>query len=443
MKISQKPDNGEEREDTRVSLPLEAFKAALPYLVALLFIAVLGYWLIDPAPPKKIVISISKQDGNYQAFARLYEVLLRQQGVALEIRESEGPLQSLGELRKEDGNVDMAFVPGGVASTESTVGLVSLGSLYYEPLWIFCKGKCKVAHLSALKGKRVAVGRQDSSTRILSNMMLDAAGVTAKNSTLSEIGEEEAAQALRRGTVDVVFLSGVPTSPLIQQVAEMPNVTLVSLDEAEAYARQFNFLHHLLLPEGALNLAFNIPQQEVHLLAPTVTLVARESMHPALVYLVLKVISRVHGDAGMLQRKHEFPSDKDSDFEMSTQATHFYQSGPPFLDRYLPLWAATFVNRVLIILLPLLALAIPLSRIAPAIYTWLIKSRIHKLYGELRFLELQLRNASHPLELSAFRKELDAIESKVNHLRLPVAFSSHLYELRSHIELVRSKLSPA
>lgn len=443
MTINQQPDTREEHEDTRVSLPLEAFKAALPYLIALLLISAVGYWLIDPAPPKKIVISISKEDGNYQAYARLYEALLKQDGIALEIRESEGPMSSLNDLRKEDATVDMAFVPSGVAKSESTIGLVSLGSLYYEPLWIFSKLQRKIDHLSSLKGKRIAVGRTGSGTNILSQMMLNAAGVTAQNSTFFEIGEDDAKEALRHNVADVIFLSSVPTSPLIQEVAAMPKVVMADLDEAEAYSRQFNFLHHLVLPEGALSLEANIPPKKVHVLAPTVTLVARDSMHPALMYLVLKVLTRVHGGAGMLQREREFPSAKDSEFEMSSQAARFYESGPPFLDRYLPFWAATFVNRVLIILLPLLALAIPLSRIAPAVYNWLIKSRIHKLYGELRFLEMQLRDTRQPLELSTFRKELDVIENKVNHLRLPVAFSSHLYELRSHIELVRSKLSRA
>ena len=430
---------GAGREKLHISLPQEAFKAALPYLVALLLIAVVGYWLIDPAPPKKIVVSISKQDGNYQAYASLYGVLLQQQGVTLEIRESDGPVQSMEALRRKEADVDMAFMPGGVASLKSTVGLVSLGSLYYEPLWIFHRVKLKVENLSDMKGKRIAVGRSGSGSYLLSRMLLDAAGVTAENSKLLEVGDEEAADALRHGVADVIFLSGVPTTPLIQQVAAMPGIELADLSEAEAISRQFNFLHHLVLPKGALNLESTIPAHEVHLLAPTVTLVARESMHQALVYLVLKVISRVHGGAGMLQQAREFPSDKDADFEMSSQAAHFYQSGPPFLDRYLPFWAATFVNRVLIILLPLAALAIPLSRVAPAAYTWLVKSRIYKLYGELRFLEMQLRNAQ-PDELPSFRKELDAIENKVNNLRLPVAFSSHLYELRSHIGLVRARL---
>ena len=430
----------EAREALHVSLPQEAFKAALPYLVALLLIALAGYWLIDPAPPKKMVISVSKEDGNYQAYASLYAALLQEEGIALEIRPSEGPLQSLAELHKEDSGVDLAFVPGGMAGADATVGLVSLGSLYYEPLWIFHKGGQKIGHLSQLKGLRVAVGRPDSSTRLLSQVLLEAAGVTPENATLYEIGEDDSKEALRHGVADVIFLSGVPTSSLLQEVASMPGVALVDLNDAGAISRQFSFLHQLVLPESALSLKTNIPPHPVHLLAPTVTLVARESLHPALTYLLLKVLTRVHGGAGMLQQEHEFPSGKDSEFELSSQAAYFYESGPPFLDRYLPFWAATFVSRVLIILLPLLALAIPLSRIAPAAYTWLVKSRIHKLYGELRFLELQLRAAGSPVDAARFRRELDAIENKVNHLRLPVAFSSHLYELRSHIGLVRSRL---
>ncbi|MGC2166340.1 MAG: TAXI family TRAP transporter solute-binding subunit [Gallionella sp.] len=421
-------------------MPLELLKSIFPYLVAVLIAAVVAYWLIDPAPPKKIIVSISKQDGNYRAFASLYGVLLQQEGIELEIRESDGTLQSLGELRKADAGVDMAFLPGGIATLESTSGLVSLGSLYYEPIWIFYKGRHEVRRMSSLKGMRIALGKPGSGTYILSRKLLGVAGVTDKNSRLLGIGDEDAVASLRDGLVDAVILSGVPTAPLIEQVAKIPGVVLAGLEESEAYARQFAFLHHLVLPESALSLEDNIPPKPIAMLAPTVSLVARESMNQALVYLVLKVIARVHGEAGMLQQAHEFPSENGTELEMSSQAAHFYQSGPPFLDRYLPFWAATFVNRVLIILLPLLALAIPLSRVAPAIYTWLIKSRIYKLYGELRFLELQVRRSQQPRDSAQLRRELDAIENKVNNLRLPVAYTSHLYELRSHIDFVRGRL---
>ena len=438
--IIEHADIEKEEEDTRVSLPLEALKTALPYLIALVVIAIAGYWLVDPAPPKKIVLSVSRHDANYQAFAQLYAALLKQDGVSLEIRESDGPMQSLEELRRDDSKVDMALLEGGIASSESSVGIVSLGSLYYQPLWIFFKGPRNIEHLSQLKGRRIAVGLPGSGNAILTRMMLGAAGISEKNSRLLEIGDEDAGEALQQGKVDAIFISGVPTSPLVQSLAAKPGLIMANLDEAEAYSRQFNFLHHLVLPEGALDLETNVPSHDVHLLAPTITLVARDEMHPALMYLVLKTISRVHGGAGMLQHEHEFPSDKDTDFELSSQAKKFYESGLPFFDRYLPFWAATFVNRILIILLPLLALAVPITRFAPSIYTWVIKSRVYKLYGELRFLETQLRNPHHPLDQNDFQRELDAIEYRVNHMHLPVAFSRHLYELRSHIALVRSQL---
>lgn len=419
----------------------DAFKAALPLILGVILVVGIAYKFVDPAPPKKIVINTSRNDGNYSAFARLYAELLRKDGITLELRESDGAIDSLHNLRDDASGIDLAFLQGGVASAESNAGLVSLGSLYYEPIWIFAHGKARIAHLSSLKGKRIAVGRDDSGTRVLALLILRAAGVDEKNSHLVSIGDQAAADAVRQGRVDVAFLLGTPTNPLIQEMVADARVTLASLDEAEAYARQYNFLHHLVLPEGGLNLATNNPHHEVHLLATTVTLVAKDSIHPALVYLVLKVISQVHGGAGIFQREHEFPSDKDTDFELSSQAEHFYKSGLPFLDRYLPFWAATFVNRLLIVLVPLLAIAIPLSRIAPSIYVWLVKSRIYKLYGELRFLEAQLRDRVDDGTRQHCLDELNVIEHKVNHLRLPVAFTHHLYELRMHIELVRSKLA--
>lgn len=438
MKITPTPD--QPTDDVRVSVPIEMMKATLPYVFALLIVGIVGYWLIDPAPPKKVVIAVSQQDGNYQAFANLYGVLLQQEGITLEIREAQGPLPSLAALRDPKAGVDMAFMPGGVATLAAGSDVVSLGSLYYEPLWIFYRGKAELIHLSSLQGLRIAIGGANSSTQILAETLLQASGIQTSNTTLLTLGEDAAVSTLSEGKVDAIFLSGTATTPLIEEAARLPNVQLLNLNEAEAYARQYSYLHHLVIPAGALNLTAHLPAQATHVLAPTVALVAREDMHPALVYLVLKTIAHVHGGAGMLQHAHEFPNDQASDFEISSQAAHFYQSGLPFLDRYLPFWAATFVNRVLIIVLPLLALAIPLSRVIPALYTWLIKSRIYKLYGELRFLDLQLRNAQLPVNFTQYAKELDAIENKVNNLRLPIAFTSHLYELRSHIELVRSRL---
>lgn len=418
----------------------ELLEATLPSILLVLVALVVAYKFIDPAPPRKIVISTGNPELNYNAFASIYGVYLKKAGITLESRASKGDLENLKRLKDPESDVDVAFIQDGIASSEGAGSLLSLGSLYYEPAWIFCRCKNEISHLSKLKGKRIAVGKVGEGTRTLSMALLDASGINAKNTSLVSIGGEDAAQAILKGKVDAVILVDVPDSYLIQEILSDRSIKLVSLDDAEAFTRQFPYLHHLILPEGALSIERNIPAHNVDLVAPTATLVVREGMHPALVYLMLKVISQVHSGPGMLHRKGEFPSAKDTDFPLSSQAASFYKSGLPFIDKYLPFWAATFVNRTLIVLLPLLVLLIPLTKIIPTIYTWLIKRKLFRYYGELRYIEAQLRGGALIADKNQYIEKLNEIEDRVSELKLPVAFSQYAYELRSHVELVRSKL---
>ncbi len=418
----------------------ELLEASLPSIIFILIALVVSYKFIDPAPPKKIVISTSDQGSNYGAFASVYREYLKREGITLELRESGGDSENLQRLKNEDSGVDMAFIQDGIARTEGAGSLQSLGSLYYEPAWIFCRCNNETYHLADLKGKKIAIGKDGSGTHILSMALLNASGVNAQNSELVSIDDKGAEQAILKGEVDAAIIVDVPNSPIIKEVLSDESIHLVSLDDAEAYTRQFNYLHHLTLPEGSLDLERNIPSRDIHLLAPVVTLVARGNMHPALVYLMLKVIAQVHGGSGMLNKEKDFPSDKDNDFPLSDQASNFYKSGLPILDKYLPFWAATFVNRSLIVILPLLAIFIPLTKIIPTVYIWLVKMKLYRYYGELRFLETQLRQSVGKQTHAQYLDELNEIEDKVNELKLPVAFSQHIYELRGHIELVRRKL---
>jgi TRAP-type uncharacterized transport system substrate-binding protein len=421
-------------------LPLELLKAVAPVLLLTLLVLVVGYKFIDPAPPKKIVISVSQSEGNYQAFAYLYAELLKREGVTLEIHQSQSEAESLKLLHEPKSGVDLALIQGGVASSEPTVGLVSLGSLYYQPAWVFCRCAKPVRHLTELKGKRIAIGTYGTGARVVADAVMAASGLDDTNSTLLVLGDDEAAQELQQGRVDAAFFLDVPHSPLIQSLAMDKHLRLLDFTEAEAYTHQLSFLHHLKVPDGGLSLAANLPDNDVNLLAPTVMLVARDSFHPALVYLVLKTISQVHGGGGLFNAPHEFPSAQGTDFALSEQAAYFYKSGLPFLDKYLPFWAATFVNRMLILLLPLLAVIYPLSKVVPSIYVWLVKSKIYKLYGELRYLETQIRLNSKPDAPSRHLADLKAIEDRVNQLKLPNAFAMHLYELRAHIAMVRGQI---
>ena len=418
----------------------ELLEATLPSIVLILIALVIAYKFIDPAPPRKIIISTGNSELNYNAFASIYGVYLKKEGITLESRTSSGDVENLKRLKDPESDVDIAFIQDGMASTEGAGSLLSLGSLYYQPAWIFCRCTKETTHLASLKGKKIAVGRVGEGTRALSMALLSASGINAKNTTLISIGGKEASQKLLKGKIDVAIIVDVPDSYLIQEILKDNTISLLSLDDAEAYTRQLPYLHHLVLPEGALNLGRNIPSHDINLVAPTTTLIIKEGMHPALVYLMLKVISQVHSGPRMLNKKGEFPSTNDTDFPLSDQAVGFYKSGLPFIDKYLPFWAATFVNRTLIVILPLLALLIPLTKIIPTVYIWLVKRKLFRYYGELRYIDAQLREKTLAENRMQYLDKLNEIDDNVSDLKLPVTFSQYAYELRAHIELVRSKL---
>lgn len=419
----------------------EMLEATLPSVLLICLALFFAYKFIDPAPPRKIVIATGEADLNYNAYAAIYGVYLQKEGITLEIRKTSGDSENLRLLKDADSEVDIAFIQDGVAHSEGAGSLLSLGSLYYQPVWIFCRCKANTTHLSSLKGKRIAIGYAGDGTHTLASTLLSESGINAGNTKLLSIGGDEAATALRQGKVDAALFVDVANSGIIHELVTDKRLHMLSMDTAEAFSRKFAFMHHLLLPEGAMDLARNIPSHDVHLVAPTATLVVKESMHPALVYLMMKVIAEVHGSPSLFNTKGEFPSAKDTDFPLSTQALNFYKSGLPIIDKYLPFWAATFVNRTLIVILPLLALLIPLTKIIPMVYVWLVKRKLFRYYGELRFLDTQLQDIKTADDLQLCLEKLNEIETKVVNVKLPVPFSQYAYELRAHIELVRSKLN--
>jgi hypothetical protein len=222
-----------------------------------------------------------------------------------------------------------------------------------------------------------------------------------------------------------------------------PGFRLMSFAHADAYTRRWPFLSKLVLPRGAIDLVRDIPAADVTLVAPVASLVAREEIHPALIDVLLQTATEVHGPPGLFHRAGEFPNARQADFPISAEAQRFYQSGRRFLQRYLPFWAATLIDRMLVLLIPLFALAIPLSRILPSLYGWQVRSRIYKWYGQLKFLEEAWRSdpAARPRE--EWLKELDELESRANRIRTPLAYANQFYILREHIGLVRRNMQRA
>ena len=250
----------------------------------------------------------------------------------------------------------------------------------------------------------------------------------------------EAAEALMQGNVDAAFIIAAPEEPVVQVLLRTPGVSLMSFAQADAYLRRFPFLSKIVLPQGAADLVRDFPPEDTVLLAASTNLVVREDVHPAVQSLLLQAAREVHGRTGFFQARGEFPAYKDNSLPLSPEADRFYRSGPPFLQRYLPFWAAVLVDRAVVVLLPAFALLFPLFRIAPAIYRWRVRSRIFRIYGDLKFLENELRDGYDPARRVEYRQRLDHIDDEAYHRSVPLAFSDMVYTLREHIELVRKTL---
>lgn len=410
---------------------------ALAILVAAFWIA---FQFVQPAPPKKVVMTGGAEGGAYESYAAQYRDRLAVEGVTLELRSSAGSVENLKRLMDEGSGVTIGFVQGGIAKAGDDEDLMSLAGLYYEPLWVFYRGNAVLDHVSSLRGRRIAIGPEGSGTRPLALQVLALAGVDARNTTFRDLDATRAAEALARGEIDAAMMVADTSSPQVIRLLHDRRVRLMSFAQAEALTRHLPFLSHVVLPEGGIDFAANLPARDVHLVAPTANLVVRDDIHPALITLLLQAATDIHGGPGLLRKAGEFPSDKGVDFAMSVDAERYLKSGPPFLQRHLPFWMAVFIDRMVVMLVPVLAILIPVVRFTPTVYAWRIKSRIYRWYGKLKVLEIDMQSAKSADEVRALIERLDAIEQSVSRIPTPLAFSEYLYNLRSHVDLVRGRL---
>ena len=404
---------------------------------------VVAYQFVKPAPPSRIVISTGSESGAYYQFAKRYAAILARDGIELEVRSSAGSLENIARLKA--GEVDVGFVQGGVIippenDEEDDSGLLSLGSLFYEPVWVFYRGERKIDRLTDLHGKRIAIGQEGSGVRQLAQQLL-AANEIPTGDHLVPLSGLKAAEELQQGRIDAAFIIAAERAPVIQQLLRAKGVKVMSFSQSQAYQRRFPFLTKLTFPHGVADLVRDLPPEDIKLLAPTANLVISEDFHPALRILLLQAASEVHGKSGFFQDAGEFPAYKDQMLPLASEAERFFKSGAPFLQRYLPFWLAVLADRLVVLLVPLFALMIPLLKVAPAVYNWRIRSKVFRCYGALRFLEDELKNHFEPQRLKEYRDRLDALDDEASQLRVPLTFTDLVYTLREHVNLVRGILA--
>lgn len=417
-----------------------------PFVLLAVVLLVTAYRVLDPTPPKKVVLATGVEQGAYAAFGKRYAELLKGYGIDVELRTTQGTAENLALLHDPESGVDLAFVQGGVDETPVAVGdndaLVSLGSLFYEPVWVFYREESarrllnadSVLGLSQLGGWKLNIGAPGSGIHGLMSLMLDANHLAAPAVTLLEQPAAAAVAALLAGESDAIALASAPESAVVQTLLRTPGIRLLDLAQSEAYSRRFPFMRPLVLPRGLVDLGADLPAQDIHLVAPLATLVARKDMHPALIQLFVQAAQKIHGGAGWFQRKGDFPSPLNADRPLAAEAKRFYQSGVPVLQRHLPFGVANLIDRMWPVVLSILAILLPLMRVLPPIYQMRIRRRVFRWYEQLRTIEASI-GVQPPKDPS---DELDQLESRVSQVSVPLAYADDLYRLRGHIALVRS-----
>ena len=282
--------------------------AAGPTLLLIAAVCALAYWLVDPAPPRQVRLSTGQDNSAYEEFGKKYAATLARHGVKVGLQPSLGSQENLQRLNS--GTTDIAFVQSG--STEHADaerhGLISLGSLFTEPVWLFLREDKAVTELTQLRGMKINLGPEGTGVPGLFRQLLAVNGVEPNELTVSALQNTPATVELLEGRIDGLVFSSAPEAPLIQMLLQTPGIRLFDFSQAEAYTRRLPFLTHVVLPRGIVDLGRNIPNQDYHLIAPTATLVAREEIHPALVGLLVKAATEIHGGAGWFQQQGQFPS---------------------------------------------------------------------------------------------------------------------------------------
>lgn len=400
------------------------------------------FWFIWSAPPRTLVITGGPPGSSLERFAEGYRDILARNGVTLKILASEGSIENLKRLEDPKFRVDVGFVQAGETNRNAGAKLFSLGSVAYQPLLIFYRSPTNIDLLSGFAGKRLAVGPHGSGTRIVALHLLATNGIVpGGTTTLLDLDPDSAAQGLLAGKIDAVFLMGDSASvQTMRTLLRAPGIQMFDFVQADAYTRKFPDLNKLVLPRGVLDLGKDEPPHDVNLIGPTVDLIARANLHPALSDLLLEAARAVNGHATVLQRQGEFPAPLEHEFPVSPDATRYYTSGKKFLYRSLPFWLASLVNRVLVAFVPMLLVLIPSLRLIPTAYKFRIQLRIYRWYRNLLKVERELYGEMEEGKREQLLRRLDHIENSVNRLKVPASFAGQFYGLREHIGFVRERL---
>ena len=395
-----------------------------------------------PSPPSKVTMATAFKGSSFEYYGHQYREIFARFNVDLELRPTSGAVENIKILQDPKSGVQISLMVSGVSDGKHAPGLLSLGTVYNNPYWIFYSSNEQFDRLSQLKGKRIAIGPEGSGTRASAEQILGKGGVNSETATFLPFAGTAAVEAMNDGKVDAVWIIGAPDATAVKSFLQNPNVRIMSLPMAEAFTRIFPDLTRLILPQGVIDIDRNVPPNDVQLLGSTTKVLVRSDLHPEIVQLLLQTMVEVHGGSNIFQRVGEFPNGTDVEYPVAPAATDFYKNGPSsFMQRHLPLWLSVHAQRAIAVLVAAIALGLPLFRFLPVAYNWLTRRRLFYWYAQLKALEASFDDRLTDKHLAEKQAEIERIEEAVSHIRFPLTFSDQLYNLRSHIDIVRRKIT--
>lgn len=379
-------------------------------------------------------------DADYEVGKR-YRAALARANVEVRLVPTTGSVENRGLLLDPHSGVSVGLIEGGINYTDDTSGLESLGTVFYEPLWWFHKREIRGVGVDGLRGQKVSIGPEGSGTRALSLELAKRTGMERQVDEWLALPPRAAGEKLLAGEIDVAFMMTSWESPVVQQLLADQRIELSGFPHADAFVALYPFLHKVVVPRGVTDLAKDQPPADLVLIATKASLVVRKDLHPAIQYLLLNAAVEIHSGPSIFHHANEFPAAEAVDIPLSNEALRFYKSGLPFLNDYFPFWMAALMGKLIILLIPILGVLYPMMRFLPRLYDWAMRSKVLRMYGELRLLEDEMTNASgRGADTREMIGRLDRLEQQANRLRMPVAYASMLYMLRNHIDLVREGL---
>jgi uncharacterized protein len=419
-----------------------------PLVIGASLVIAYGWKFIKPGPPKEITISAGAEGGAYFEYAKKYAAVLEKNGVKATILSSTGSIQNIERLRIAEGeknSADVAFIQGGLVDENTKEGLLSLGSLYYEPLWVFyrtSKFPQPIDHLPKLKGSVINIGVENSGTRKLALQLLGINDLKAGSYTASGLALKEAVAALNAGSIDAIMVVSAANAPLIKELLTTNGVAAMNLSRADAFTRLIPALSKVTLPRGAVSLADDIPNTDINVVATTATLAAKEDLHPAISYLLIKTAMQLHGGPQLLSNAREFPSiTKYQELDVPDDVDKLYKQGAPFLYKHLPFWLANLLYRLWVLIIPLGAAMVTLSDALPKLVGFRGNRQIMSIYKEARLLEAEVLSGPKTQSAESFTSRLDRLYERTSRVKVPSDFVKSVFELRSHLDLVAESIT--